>query len=46
MGGLLFFLANKVPKNSQVYNYENILEFKVMKASARRIESLQITKIK
>jgi len=45
VGGLLFFLANKVPKNSQVYMYENILEFKVIKASARRIESLQITKI-
>ena len=45
VGGLLFFLANKVPKNSQVYNYENILEFKVIKASARRIESIQITKI-
>ena len=25
VGGLLFFLANKVPKNNQVYNYENIL---------------------
>ncbi|MDC0192465.1 hemolysin family protein [Alphaproteobacteria bacterium] len=46
VGGLLFFLANKVPKSSQVYNYENILQFKVIKASARRIESLQITKIK
>ena len=46
VGGLLFFWANKVPKNNQVYNYENILEFKVIKASARRIESLQITKIK
>ena len=46
VGGLLFFLANKVPKNNQVYNYENILEFKVIKASARRIESLKITKIK
>ena len=46
VGGLLFFLANKVPKNSQVYKYENILQFKVIKASARRIESLQITKIK
>ena len=46
VGGLLFFLANKVPKNSQVYNYENLLQFKVIKASARRIESLQITKIK
>ena len=46
VGGLLFFLANKVPKNSQVYHYENTLQFKVIKASARRIESLQITKIK
>ena len=46
VGGLLFFLANKVPKNSQIYNYESILEFKVIKASARRIESLKITKIK
>ncbi len=46
VGGLLFFFANKVPKNSQVYNYEDILQFKVIKASARRIESLQITKIK
>jgi len=46
VGGLLFFLANKVPKNSQIYNYENILQFKVIKASARRIESLQIRKIK
>jgi len=46
VGGLLFFLANKVPKKSQIYNYENILQFKVIKASARRIESLQITKIK
>ena len=46
VGGLLFFLANKVPKNSQVYNYEDILQFKVIKASSRRIESLQITKIK
>ena len=46
VGGLLFFLANKVPKNSQIYKYENILQFKVIKASARRIESLQITKIK
>ena len=46
VGGLLFFLANKVPKNSQVYKYENILQFKVIKGSTSRIESLQITKIK
>ena len=43
--GLLFFLANKVPKNNQVYKYKDSLQFKVIKASARRIESLQIKKI-
>ena len=45
VGGLLFFLANKVPKNNQVYKYKDSLQFKVIKASARRIESLQIKKI-
>ena len=45
VGGLLFFIANKVPKNNQIYKYENTLQFKVLKASARRIESLEIIKI-
>lgn len=45
VGGLLFFIANKVPKNNQIYEYENILKFKVLKASARKIESLEIIKI-
>ena len=45
VGGMLFFLANKVPKNNQIYNYENLLQFKVIKASARRIESIEIKKI-
>ena len=39
VGGMLFFIANKVPKNNQ------ILQFKVIKATARRIESLEIKKI-
>jgi len=45
VGGLLFFIANKVPKNNQIYDFNNILKFKVIKASARRIESLEITKL-
>tara|TARA_B110000438_G_C15714273_1_gene606766 strand:+ start:341 stop:1192 length:852 start_codon:yes stop_codon:yes gene_type:complete len=45
VGGLLFYIANKVPKNNQVYKFQNLLQFKVIKASARRIESLEITKI-
>ena len=45
VGGLLFFIANKVPKNNQVYIFKDILQFKVIKASARRIELLQIKKL-
>ena len=45
VGGMLFFIANKVPKNNQIYKYENYLQFTVIKASARRIESLEIKKL-
>ena len=45
VGGMLFFIANKVPKNNQIYKYNQILQFKVIKATARRIESLEIKKI-
>ena len=45
VGGLLFYIANKVPKNNQVYKFKDILQFRVIKASARRIESLEIKKI-
>ena len=45
VGGMLFFIANKVPKNNQIYKYMQILQFKVIKATARRIISLEIKKI-
>ena len=45
VGGLIFYIANKVPKNNQVYKFKNMLQFKVIKASARRIESIEIMKI-
>ena len=45
VGGLLFYIANKVPKNNQVYKFKDILQFRVIKASARRIESIEIKKI-
>ena len=45
VGGMMFFIANRVPKNNQIYKYQNSLQFKVIKASARRIESLEIKKI-
>ena len=45
VGGMLFFIANKVPKNNQIYNYKNILQLKVIKASDRRVELIEIKKI-
>ena len=45
VGGLLFFIANKVPQNNQIYTYDNKLRFKILKASDRKIESLEIKKI-
>ena len=45
VGGMLFFIANKVPKNNQIYKYENQLQLTVIKASARRIESIEIKKL-
>ncbi len=45
VGGMLFFIANKVPKNNQIYKYKDLLQLRVIKASARRIELLEIKKI-
>ncbi len=45
VGGMLFYIANKVPKNNQIFKYGKNLQLKVMRASARRIEAMEITKI-
>ena len=45
VGGMLFYIANKVPKNGQTFQYKNHFQFKVIKASQRRIISLEIKKL-
>ena len=45
VGGMLLFIANKVPKSKQTYKYLDQLQFKVIKASDRKIETLEIKKI-
>jgi len=45
VGGMLFFIANKVPKNNQFFTFNNELQLKVVKASDRRIITLEIKKI-
>ena len=45
VGGMLIFIANKVPKNNQSFTFNNELQLKVVKASDRRIITLEIKKI-
>ena len=45
VGGMLFFIANKVPKNNQSFTFNKELQLKVIKASDRRIITLEIKKI-
>ena len=45
VGGMLFFLTKQVPKNNQIYEFKDLLKFRVIKASARKIITLEITKI-
>ena len=43
VGGLVFFIASKIPKNNEVYRYKNKLSFKILSASERRIKTLEIS---
>ena len=45
VGGLVFFIANKVPKSNEVFKFNNQIRFKVLKADDRRIKTLEISKI-
>ena len=45
VGGLVFFIANKIPKKNETFNYKNKLNFKILSASDRRINTLEIQKI-
>ena len=45
VGGLVFFLAGKVPKKEEIFKYKNFLNFKILSATDRRINTLEIDKI-
>ena len=45
VGGLVFYIANKVPKINEVFIFNNLLQFKVLKAEERRVVTLEIKKI-
>ena len=45
VGGLVFFIANKVPKIDEVFSFNDQLQFKILNADERRIITLEIKKI-
>ena len=45
VGGLVFFIANKVPKKNEVFTFNNQFQFKILNADERRIITLEIKKI-
>ena len=45
VGGLVFFIANKVPKVKEVFIFNDQLQFKILNADERRIITLEIKNI-
>ena len=44
VGGLVFFIANKVPKKNEVFTFNDQLQFKILNADERKINTLEIKK--
>ena len=44
VGGLVVYIANKVPKKNEIFLYDNQLQFKILENNERRIISLEIKK--
>ena len=44
VGGLVFYIANKVPKINEVFSFNSQLQFKILNADQRRIIRLEIKK--
>tara|TARA_Y100000590_G_C15672790_1_gene996871 strand:+ start:281 stop:1123 length:843 start_codon:yes stop_codon:yes gene_type:complete len=45
VGGLVFYIANKVPKINETFMFKDILKFKIIRADERRIFTLEVMKI-
>jgi len=45
VGGLVSYVANKVPDINEVFDFNNQLRFKILEADERRVISLEIKKI-
>ena len=45
VGGLVFSKINRIPKNNEEFNIDNLVNIKVLKANERKIITVQIRKI-
>ncbi|MEE2996718.1 MAG: hemolysin family protein [Pseudomonadota bacterium] len=45
MGGLVFYLAGRVPVRGEVIRYESGIEFEILEADPRRIRRLRVSKL-
>ena len=45
VGGLVYFIANKVPNINEVFTFNKQIQFKILNANERKIINLEIKKI-
>ncbi len=45
VGGLVYSIINRIPKNKEIINIDNIIQIKILKSNNRKIETVEIKKI-
>jgi CBS domain containing-hemolysin-like protein len=45
VGGLVFSKINRIPKNNEEFNIDNIINIKILKANERKVLTVHITKL-
>ena len=45
MGGLVFYLAGRVPGRGEVIRHESGIEFEIIEADPRKIRRLRVSKL-
>jgi len=45
MGGLIFSKINRIPQNNEVFDIKGLIKIKIIKASERKILTIQIKKV-
>ncbi len=46
LGGLIFSKINRIPKNNEVFDINDMLKIKIIKASERKIHTIEVRKVR